>query len=308
MTELEIIELLKGSVGEITTAVGAVAGSLITAIFLRNNTSIKEFEKIKAGRFNEVTEELLSSGKMTYTEFYKAKNFLSIAKKADKYSSKKISDETQSYDFDWFIRFYETVGNISNNEMQEIWAKILAGEINNPHSFSLKTIDALKNIGKEEAELFASICRSCFVFGDGPFLPFYEAYMDRKQITYSMIMYLSELGLIYNDGTLVKKIPVSNEGMTIILNGDYLLTAKADGGNTKELLIKQFPLTVVGRELATLINGMPDYDDFVSFVKEIKPDSSIKLEIHRIQSINGNQITFDTEDLLSAVPNDVSEK
>lgn len=66
MTELEIIELLKGSVGEITTAVGAVAGSLITAIFLRNNTSIKEFEKIKAGRFNEVTEELLSSGKMTY--------------------------------------------------------------------------------------------------------------------------------------------------------------------------------------------------------------------------------------------------
>ena len=56
MTELEIIELLKGNVGEITTAIGAVAGSLITAIFLRNNTSIKEFEKIKAGQFEEVIE------------------------------------------------------------------------------------------------------------------------------------------------------------------------------------------------------------------------------------------------------------
>ncbi len=306
MTELEIIELLKGSVGEITTAIGAVAGSLITAIFLRNNTSIKEFEKIKAGRFEEVTEELLSSGKMSYTEFYKAKNFLNIAKKADKYSSKKISDETQPYDFDWFIRFYETVGNISNSEMQEIWAKILAGEINNPHSFSLKTIDALRNIGKEEAELFATICRSCFVFGDGPFLPFYETYMNRKDITYSMIMYLSELGLIYNDGTLVKKIPISNEGMAVILNGDYLLTAKSEE-DAKELVIKQFPLTVVGRELATLINGMPDYDDFVSFVKEIKPDKSIKLEIHKIQSISGDQITFDNEDLLSSAPNNTNQ-
>ena len=306
MTELEIIELLKGSVGEITTAIGAVAGSLITAIFLRNNTSIKEFEKIKAGRFEEVTEELLSSGKMSYTEFYKAKNFLNIAKKADKYSSKKILDETQPYDFDWFIRFYETVGNISNSEMQEIWAKILAGEINNPHSFSLKTIDTLRNIGKEEAELFATICRSCFVVGDEPFLPFYEAYMNRKVITYSMIMNLSELGLIYNDGTLVMKIPISNEGMAVILNGDYLLTAKSEE-DAKELLIKQFPLTVVGRELSTLINGMPDYDDFVSFVKEIKPDKSIKLEIHKIQSISGDQITFDNEDLLASAQNNTNQ-
>ena len=306
MTEFEIIELLKGSVEGITTAVGTMAGSLITAIFLRNNTSIKEFEKIKAGRFNEVTEELLASGKMTYTEFYKSKNFLNIAKKADKYSTKKLSDVTQPYDFDWFIRFYEAVGNISNNEMQEIWAKILAGEINNPHSFSLKTIDALKNIGKEEAELFATICRSCFVFGDGLFLPYYEVYMKRKNITYSMIMYLSELGLIYNDGTLVKKILVPKEGMAVMLNGNYLLTAKAEEENEKELLIKQFPLTVVGRELATLINGMPDYDDFVSFVKEIKPNKKIKLEIHRIQGVDGEQITFDTEDLLSSESNIVS--
>ncbi len=299
VTGLEIIEVLKGNVGEITTAIGAVTGSLLTAIFLRSNTSIKEFEKIRAGHFDIVVEELLKSGKMTYTEFYKTRNFLSIAKKADQYSSKKVTDEAQAYDFDWFIRFYETVGSISDNEMQEIWARILAGEINNPHSFSLKTIEALKNIGKEEAELFARICRSCFVLGNEPFLPFYNAYMDRKSITYSMIMYLNELGLIYNDGTIVKKISVSHKGEAIIINGDYLLTARTKEETDKELIIKQFPLTVVGKELATLINGMPDYDDFISFVKEIKPDNNIKLEIHKIQCISGNQITFDNEDLLS---------
>ena len=298
MTGLEIIELLKRNVGEITTSIGAISGSLITAIFLRNNTSIKEFEKIKAGKFDEVVEELLSSGKMTYTEFYRAKNFLNIAKKADKYSEKKILKDNNPYDFDWFIRFYDTVGNISNNEMQELWAKILAGEVNNPNSFSLKTIDVLKNIGKEEAVLFESVCKSCFVYDDKAFLPYYDSYMSRKGITYSMIMYLSELGLIYNNSLLAKKIPVSNEGGAVIVNGDYLLTAKSVSDNTTLLYIKQFPLTAAGQELATLINGIPDLDDFVTFVKDIEPNN-IKLEIHKIMTIDGKQIKCEMEDLLS---------
>ena len=67
-------------------------------------------------------------------------------------------DAFAEYDFDWFIRFYEAVGNISNQEMQEKWAKILAGEISKPASFSLSTIDALKNMGQKDAILFEKIC------------------------------------------------------------------------------------------------------------------------------------------------------
>ena len=301
MTELEIIELLKGNVGEITTVIGAVAGSLITAIFLRNNTSIKEFEKIKAGQFEEVIEELLSSGKMTYTEFYKSKNFLNIAKKADKYSSKKQSDETQPYDFDWFIRFYEAVGNISNSEMQEIWAKILAGEINNPHSFSLKTIDALKNIGKDEAELFASVCKKCFSFGnDSLSLPNYKTYMEQADISYAMIMYLSELGLMYNDATICLELPISTDNRIVLINNGYILTARSENENAKTLTLRQYPLTTVGRELASLISGMPNVDDLISFAKAINPGNGVKLEIHKIQSVFGDQVKFDNEDLLQS--------
>lgn len=73
---------------------------------------------------------------MTYTEFYKAKNFLKIAKKADTHYSQKQQDRNYNfYDFDWFMRFYEAVGNISDDDMQDIWARILAGEINNPSFF-----------------------------------------------------------------------------------------------------------------------------------------------------------------------------
>ncbi len=298
MTELEIIEVLKENVGEVTTAVSAVTGSLFTAIFLRNNTSIKEFEKIKAGKFGEVAEELLASGKMTYTEFYKAKNFLSIAKKADKYFEKTSAD-TQAYDFDWFIRFYENVGNISNDKMQEIWAKILAGEINNPHSFSLKTIDVLKNIGEKEAELFTLVCKKCFSLGnDSLFLPNYRSYMEHSGITYAMIMYLSELGLMYNDATIRLELPISSDAKAVLINDGYIMTAKSQTDRTNKLSLKQYPLTTAGRELASLISGMPSLDDFISFAEAIKHGNQIELEIHRIKSISGDSITSDSEDLL----------
>ena len=68
MNGTEIITFLTNNMGTITSAVGPVIGAVFTAIFLRNNTATKEFEKIKAGRLGEVAEELLTTGKMTYTE------------------------------------------------------------------------------------------------------------------------------------------------------------------------------------------------------------------------------------------------
>jgi hypothetical protein len=66
-----------------TGAISSVVSSLLTAFFLRRDTHITEFEKIKSRKFAEVLNELLVSGKMTYMELYKCKNFLSIAKFAD---------------------------------------------------------------------------------------------------------------------------------------------------------------------------------------------------------------------------------
>ena len=83
MNGTEIIALLSNGLETMSSAVAPVAGALFTAIFLRHNTKTDEFEKIKAGQFEEVANDLLMSGKMTYTEYYKANNFLAVAKKAE---------------------------------------------------------------------------------------------------------------------------------------------------------------------------------------------------------------------------------
>lgn len=54
-------------------------------------------------------------------------------------------------DPDWFQQYCDLVLNISNHTMQQLWAKILAGEIGQPGSFSLKTLFLLQRMSYKEA-------------------------------------------------------------------------------------------------------------------------------------------------------------
>lgn len=65
-------------------------------------------------------------------------------------------------DPDWSARFFDYAQDISDEEAQIIWAKILAGEIIKPGSFNKRTLSVLRNIETFEAKWFAGICK--FVF------------------------------------------------------------------------------------------------------------------------------------------------
>lgn len=296
----ELILLLSENIGPYLTAVGPIAGAIITAIFLRHNTSAKEFKKIKAGKLGEVIDGLLKSGKMTYTEYYKANNFLKIAEKADKEYSKQHHSETTAaeYNFDWFVIFYEAVGNISDEQMQSIWAKILAGEMNKPNSYSLRTIEVLKNISQQEANLFEKICSHCICSGQHLFLPHYDKYLEQCQISFEEVLYLSELGLISSDSMLVLKIPVDLTPNILFINKELLITASTSNENNKIFEIRQFPMTAVGMELAILVEGTISDEEFILFARELNSNPSFSVGVHRIVSIIGSEIQYNNTNLL----------
>lgn len=49
--------------------------------------------------------------------------------------STQSSVSEESVDNDWVTRFFDSVADVSSEEMQMIWGKILAGEVNEPGSF-----------------------------------------------------------------------------------------------------------------------------------------------------------------------------
>ncbi len=310
MNGTEIITFLSSNIESMASAVGPVAGALFTAIFLRHNTKTDEFEKIKAGKFKEVADDLLASGKMTYTEYYKANNFLSVAKKADHYYQEhpRLSEDT-TYDFDWFVRFFEAVGNISDDAMQNLWAKILAGEIAQPSSFSLKTIDVMRNMSKRDAELFIKVCSHSFSSNSmNYFLPNEDEFLEEVGIQYTDIMKLSELGLMFNDATITLNMNIGNEPKLLINSNSLILLVASASGNDEKFSINQYPFTEVGKELSTLIRESASDEDFLKYGEVLSHKKSYKISAHKVMEWMGNSVRYEEQDLIprntSATNND----
>lgn len=257
---------------ETASKVGPIVGAIFAAIFLRKNTKDVEFEKLKAGKFREVADRLLASGYMTYTEFYKAANFLHVAELADqvfKHDYQNKADENQKYDFDWYMRFYDIVGNISDEEMQALWARILAGEIHRKGTYSLQLLDILKNFTQKQAELFNRVCSHCFISGDNVYIPNDNEYLQFANITYQDILDLDALGLINSSGTTSLSVKVQPDRPALFCNDMLRMVIEYNGqGNaTQEFSFLQFPFTSAGRELITLIGKHGSEKDFLYFVK-----------------------------------------
>lgn len=80
-------------------------------------------------------------------------NLINIGARAAKYiDSSKSSDV--GIDNDVFWGFLDHAKGISNDEMQELIAKIIAGEYNAPGTYSMSTLQILKSLGKNELEKF----------------------------------------------------------------------------------------------------------------------------------------------------------
>lgn len=246
MTDEVLTELMKSGITSTASLLTPVVGTLFTTLFLRRNTKVEEFEKIKAGKFEDVVSQLLESGKMTYLEYYKCKNFLKIAKKADKYLGKqepKPEGELPAYDFNWFVRFYDYASNISESDLQEIWAALFANEIKNPGDGSLTLLHNLSMINHTQARFFCNIARFALqdIKNNSAHLLLFVA-KNRKSyaqsgITPEKLIELQRLGLIdcdFNSEFIFEKKKVFRYGNKVItVYGDEENEKKIQAGNVK---------------------------------------------------------------------------
>ena len=80
-----------------------------------------------------------------------------VTKAAEALSDKQVQDH--KVDDDWSARFFADVQDVSSAQMQEIWARILAGEVETPGRTSLRTLAILKNMTQRDAAMFSGMSR-----------------------------------------------------------------------------------------------------------------------------------------------------
>lgn len=191
-------------------------------------------------------------------------NIEQITKKALPYINEdaqpqKIKDE-------WISIFFSKCKFTSDEEMQLLWSKILAGEANIPGSFSKRTINLLGSFDKNDALIFHNLCAFCWKIEDiQPFIydPNAEIY-TKYDVNFNTLMHLDKIGLVnysdegYEITNIPKTISLDYYGRKVQLELNYDLNILKVG---KVLLSK------TGQEIALLCNPNP-IPEFFEFMME----------------------------------------
>ena len=133
-------------------------------------------------------------------EAQRQKNMEDITAKALPQLDEKATPD--SVENDWIVNFFDKSRIVSDNEMQELWSRVLAGEANAPGTYSKRTVNFLSNLDKADAELFIKLCGFGWMMGRVVPLVFdvkAEIY-NKHGINFNSLSHLESIGLIqFND-------------------------------------------------------------------------------------------------------------
>lgn len=202
-----------------------------------------------------------------------------------------ITDE--ALDEDWTTRFFGIAEDISNEEMQALWGKILAGEIKQPKTYSLRTLELIRNLSKIEANTFMKVANFAIKSGNANYLftgKNDEILKEKYNINYSDRALLTEIGLI-QPGTFVnyQLLQQPNDSQRIFTSGHIIIIVKIKA-NTPTV---QMPVDVFsnsGNELLRLIKSTPPIEYLASIANSIKSEN-VDIKYAHILAWEGDSIT-----------------
>ncbi len=153
-----------------------------------------EAEKIKTLAKIEVSEiEQRALTRLVKEEGKKQKNIERITAQAAQQLGDKARPE--DLDDDWIVNFFEKCRIVSDNEMQSLWAKLLAGEATTPGTFAKRTVGFVSNLDKTDAHMFTNLCTFVWQIGKDMPLVFdanHEIY-QRHDITFNVLKHLDDI-------------------------------------------------------------------------------------------------------------------
>ena len=143
---------------------------------------------------------------------------------------------------DWATAFYDSAKGSSDEEIQVLWGKILAGEIAHHGKFSKRTLSILKNMESEEAKHFVELVPLLIAKETVPEFIF----QNNEFFQYNDLQTLMDCGIVNSSDGLYTYTGLDQ----VLLPGFKLISKNTD---VKELYLEGFALTDAGLQLCQLI-------------------------------------------------------
>ncbi len=233
-----------------------------------------------------------TSKRFVAQEIKRQLNLDNIVSKAIEQIQCKKEVSKDAVDLDWTTRFINLAQDISDNEMQDIWARILAGETAQPRTYSLRTLECLKNLTKDEAALFVKFASLALMSNNDPFVYRDNDLLSKYGITYPDIQRLVEIGLLNTGEYTVKEFStqsfclVYNQKIAMIfIKGKYslpLYSFSSSGIQMFSLVSKEF--------------NEQYFIDVLTGIRKMKKVESIKY--YNIISVSDKTISYDNKNVV----------
>ena len=155
-------------------------------------------ERIKTESEIQISDLRLRTARRSIKEeMRKQSNMENITAKAIPHLNPDSSPDKMEND--WITNFFDKSRIVSDSDMQDLWAGILAGEANMPGTFSRKTVNLMADLEKRDAEMFRNLCRFAWKARDSTLIPVvfdldHEIY-KRHGIAFDSANHLQAIGL-----------------------------------------------------------------------------------------------------------------
>jgi hypothetical protein len=175
----------------------------------------------------------------------------------------------RTVDGDWLHAWQENAARVSAEDLQRLWGSVLAGEVKSPGKYSLRTLDFLRTVSKNEAEVFSTLAR--FVISDRV-MRSQVAHLETNGLSFTVLLRMQALGLLsgVDSANLTSTFKTDVEGRfrsVFVSHNKALVVEHEDAAKTLDLEV--YLLTDVGKQVLALGAFLADTDYMTLVAKEI---------------------------------------
>lgn len=193
---------------------------------------------------------------------------------------------------DWITRYVNTVEDVSDEELKTIWGKILAGEVKSPGSYSLRTLETLKNLSRKEAELFTRACQYASGYTN------HSIIFEKNEPDFGIGMNYDEISALMDAGLLLNSFMTSQsfqleDGKFPVVYQEYIILVSVPNKDLANADVLLF--TTAANELYPIVGKKLDMDNMRFIASYFKRRKATKVEWAKLKQVNEDG-TFTCED------------